>query len=423
MRSAPATVTVVSVGNELLSGQTIDTNAAWLGRTFASEGLPVLRRFTVADDDDAIREAVASALALSDIVCVSGGLGPTPDDRTKAAVAELLDRDLVHDEGVADTVRARFRSQGMDVPERSLGQSLVPEGSEVLANEWGTAPGLLIGVDARRVVLLPGVPRELRGIVEHALLPRLRADGVSGSGRHHFVVHTTGRSEPVLAEGLEARLAEIGAELLEGVEIAYLPDHLGVDLRFTISDPDPTRAAARFDALRSALGPVLDGWAFESPDGVAEALLAELRASGRTIAVAESCTGGLVGKRLTDRPGASDVVLGGVIAYANAVKVEALGVSDTVIADHGAVSEQVAEAMARGAADRFGADTSVAVTGVAGPGGGTDEKPVGTVWMGCVVDGDVVTRLGRFPGDRDSVRTRAAQAALALLYRRLKDDA
>lgn len=421
MSAAPRNAAVVSVGNELLSGQTIDTNAAWLGRALAQEGLAVVRRYTVGDDDVAIREALTAALAHCDVVCVSGGLGPTPDDRTKSAVAQLLRRPLVEDEGVAKTVRARFRSQGMDVPDRSRGQSLVPEGSVVLHNARGTAPGLWIAEGERRVVLLPGVPRELRGIVEDALLPRLRAEGLSTSGRYHFMVHTTGRSEPVLAEALEEKLLAVPPESRRGVEIAYLPDHLGVDLRFTIEDEDRTRAERRFRTLRDALEPVLDPWAFESPEGdLAEAVLRLLRQTGRSIAVAESCTGGLVGKRLTDRPGASDVVLGGVIAYANEVKVDKLGVPDSLIETYGAVSEEVAVAMAQGAAERFSARTSVAVTGVAGPGGGSDEKPVGTVWLATSVDGQVVASLGRFPGDRDSVRTRAAQGALAQLYRRLR---
>lgn len=420
--TAPPTAAIVSVGNELLFGETVDTNAAWLGRTLTGRGITVTRRFTVRDDSEAIEEAVRTALHTNDLVIVTGGLGPTEDDQTRETVAHILGRRLVRDDSVLDDVRARFEAAGRtELPESSLSQADVPEGAEVMRNSRGTAPGLLLHHEGRRVVLLPGVPSEMKGLVEDHLLPRLEREIGLRPDAAHRTVHTTGIPESALADALEPALAALPPALLDGVDLAWLPDREGVDLRFTFRGLAANEVDARFGALVDALGPVLDPWRYESPRGdLADAVVGALRESGRTIAVAESCTGGWVMRRLTDHPGASDVVLGGVVAYANEVKVEQLGVPAGAIEAHGAVSEEVAHAMASGVAERFGASTSVSITGVAGPGGGSPEKPVGTVWIGTVLDGRAEAARHRFPGDRDSVRARAAQAALAALYRRMR---
>ena len=418
-RSARAAI--VAVGNELLFGETVDTNAAWLGRTLSALGLLVTHRFTVGDVDDDIQAAVRRALDDADLVLISGGLGPTPDDRTKPAVSALLGRRLVPDASVAEAVAARFRAQGREAPSTTAGQSLVPEGATVLPNQYGTAPGLLLEHEGRHIVLLPGVPGELRGIVTDELVPRLDQLGLARSGVHHFTVHTTGCPESQLSEDVERLRSALPSSVIDEIDLAYLPDLTGVDLRFSVSGDDREAARGRFSELRAALAPALDPWAFEAPSGdLAEAVLSELRRAGRTVAVAESCTGGLVGARLTDHAGSSDVVLGGVIAYSNAVKTDRLGVDPAALEAHGAVSEPVVRAMVEGVARRFGASAAIASTGVAGPGGGSPEKPVGSVWLAAFVDGDVTAVLGRFAGDRASVRTRATQAALDLLYRRLR---
>ena len=399
----------------------MDTNAAWLGRTLSALGLLVTHRFTVGDVDDDIQAAVRRALDDADLVLISGGLGPTPDDRTKPAVSALLGRRLVPDASVAEAVAARFRAQGREAPSTTAGQSLVPEGATVLPNQYGTAPGLLLEHEGRHIVLLPGVPGELRGIVTDELVPRLDQLGLARSGVHHFTVHTTGCPESQLSEDVERLRSALPSSVIDEIDLAYLPDLTGVDLRFSVSGDDREAARGRFSELRAALAPALDPWAFEAPSGdLAEAVLSELRRAGRTVAVAESCTGGLVGARLTDHGGSSDVVLGGVIAYSNAVKTDRLGVDPAALEAHGAVSEPVVRAMAEGVARRFGASAAIASTGVAGPGGGSPEKPVGSVWLAAFVDGDVTSVLGRFAGDRASVRTRATQAALDLLYRRLR---
>ncbi len=412
---------IVSVGNELLYGQTVDTNAAWLGRVLAERGIPVVWRCTVGDVDADIVDAFDAARARADLVLVSGGLGPTPDDRTKPVIAAHLGRRLVPDEGARRDVEARFRAAGLDaVPPRSRGQYDVPDGARALRNPKGTAPGLLLEEDGCTVVLLPGVPQELRAIVEGDVFALLDGGGVTREAVRHRVVHTTGIFETRLAEVLEPRLASLPASLTRGIDLAYLPDLGGVDLRFTTRDSDVGVAGERLERLVEALEDVLGPWRFEAESGdLAEATVRALARFGRTVAVAESCTGGLIGKRLTDVAGASDVFLGGVIAYSNASKVRDLGVREDDLARHGAVSEAVACGLARGVAARFAADAGIGVTGVAGPAGGSDEKPVGTVWIAVFLDGEVEAFVAHFPGDRDSVRVRAAQAALAALHRRL----
>jgi nicotinamide-nucleotide amidase len=409
---------LVTVGNELLYGETVDTNAAWLGRSLAKLGFDVARGFTVGDDPDDIREAVGAAMGGSDLVLVSGGLGPTPDDLTKEAVAELLGREVVLDEQLLEALVARFRVRGYDrLPDPNRSQAGVPEGAIVLRNPQGTAPGLGLETGSCVIVLLPGVPRELRAIfggdLTTMLLERF-AERLEST--HHRIIHTTGVAE--------SRLSELVTPLLPDdlgpVSLAFLPDLRGVDLRLTAKGVSRTEAEDWLARLERALEPAVSKWRFEAESGdVAEALNTALLAAGMTVATAESCTGGLVAKRITDRPGSSDVFLGGVVAYADAIKIEELGVSPEDHATPGAVSEPVVRQMAAGVRERFGASAGIGITGVAGPGGGSAEKPVGTVWLAIAVEDDVEAVLISLPGDRNMVREFAAQAALGWLYRRV----
>lgn len=416
--SAPPTAALVTVGNELLYGETVDTNAAWLSRSLASRGIHVVRKFTVGDEEMDIRDAVQAAMATGELVLVSGGLGPTPDDLTRDAVASLLGRELRFDEELYARLEERFRRRGYEkLPESNRSQAQVPEGARVLENVNGTAPGLAIEAESSLVVLLPGVPRELRGIYEGDLQDVLdHRFGQRAEPIRHRVLHTTGVPE--------SRLTELVADALPEdtgpVSLAFLPDVRGVDLRLTASGVSAAAADEWFARIESALEPVIGRWRFEAESGdVAEAVITSLRESGSMLAVAESCTGGLVAKRITDVAGSSDVFVGGVIAYADEVKVEMLGVPERVLRREGAVSEGVARAMAEGVAERLGASAAIGVTGVAGPGGGTEEKPVGTVWVSAALEGRVEARLLSLPGDRSAVRERAAQAALAELHKLL----
>lgn len=410
---------IVAVGDELLQGHTVDTNAAWLGRELGGRGIEVLRRYTVGDERDEIRWAVSDAAGAADLVLVSGGLGPTPDDLTRDAVADLIGARLDTDPEVLESIRARFRERGIpELPDPNRRVAQVPAGARKLDNPVGTAPGLALDVGSTLVVLLPGVPAELKSIVSGALGPLLseRFAGLLPPTRTR-TIHTTGIPESLLAQRVSRALPD-GAG---GLRLAFLPDVRGVKIRITAVGLDEADAERRFDALERSLEDVLEPWRFEAPGGdLVEALVDALRRRGATLAVAESCTGGLVAKRLTDLAGVSDTFLGGVVTYANAAKVRELGVDERDLLRHGAVSRVVAERMAAGVAEAFGADAGVGVTGVAGPGGGTDDKPVGTVWYAAWFRGRGAVRGERFPGDRRGVRERSAQAALLLLLRLLE---
>lgn len=413
---------IVAVGNELLYGETVDTNAAWLGRALAALGIPVVGKQTVGDVTEEIQAAVRTATQRAELVMVCGGLGPTPDDLTKDAVAELLGLELRLDEALLARLRERFRARGYSrLPSPNWSQAEVPEGAIVLRNDHGTAPGLLLEAGSAAVVLLPGVPREMRGIYEGDLVAELKA---RFAGRllpvHHRMIHTTGVTESRLAELVEPALPED----MGPVTLAFLPDLRGVDMRLTARGVPQDEANAWLARIEQALDPVLARWRFEAASGdAAEALNDALARAGKRVAVAESCTGGLVAKRMTDPPGSSRVFVGGVVAYANEVKTAQLGVSKEDIAREGAVSETVARGMALGVAERFGVEAGIGVTGIAGPGGGTPEKPVGSVWLAVALDGEVRTHRLSLMGDRVAIRERAAQEALARLLRLVRERA
>ena len=411
---------VLTIGTELLLGLTVDTNAAELGRALAAAGAEVTRRTTVADRPEAIRAVVAEALDRAGFVITTGGLGPTRDDMTKTVVADLLGKRLVVDERLLAGLEARFKKLGRPMPPLNRTQAEVPEGALVLANPRGTAPGLWVeDARGRVIVLLPGVPREMRGLLVEEVLPRL----VARQGNDRRVVlsrtlRTTGIAESALAE----RVGAIDPEILP-LTLAYLPSVDGVDLRVTAwgleSRDAEARLAAVVERLRAAAGD--HGYGEDGAD-LAAVVLDALRSGRHRLGVAESCTGGMVAERVTNVPGASDRFIGGVVAYADVVKTAALKVPIETLEAHGAVSEETVRAMAEGAQRLFSADCTIAVTGIAGPGGGTPDKPVGTVWLAARVH--TVTRAVKrvFPGDRDEIRRRAAQAALDLLRRLLAES-
>lgn len=439
MMASGASAVIVTVGEELLSGATTDGNAAWLGRQLARLGVPVVERFTVGDRDDRIAAALHSALELAEIVVFTGGLGPTDDDRTRPAVARALGLGLTQDAEVVAGLEARFIAAGhQGLPTANLRQAMVPDGATVLKNPAGTAPGLWLKVDGvRGVALLPGVPREMRALfpaVEREIVLRL---GARLSPTWSLTLHTTGIAESVLAPQVEAALQGDGAgdprddlALRLGVDVAYLPELTGVDLRLTTRGVDEASARAVLEQVRSCLSPIVADYLFEAPEtgDLVEALGQRLQRSELSVATAESCTGGGVAERLTRLAGASSWYAGSVVAYDNRVKQALLGVDMNLIERFGAVSEPVAEAMARGVLKRIDADCAIALTGIAGPGGGSPTKPVGTVCIAVAWPGPGASQLHIasftrvFPGDREAVRVRAGQAALAALYRRLDLD-
>ena len=408
---------VLTIGTELLLGLTVDTNAAELGRALAAAGAEITRRTTVADRPEAIRAGVAEALDRTGFVITTGGLGPTRDDMTKTVVADLFARRLVLDERLLAGLEARFQQLGRPMPALNRTQAEVPEGATVLPNPRGTAPGLWVeDARGRVVVLLPGVPREMRGLLVEEVLPRL----VARQGRERRVVlsrtvRTTGTPESALAE----RVGPIEPEIAP-LTLAYLPSVEGVDLRITAWGLAPTDADARLAAVVQRLKATVGEHGYGEDDAdLAAVVLDALRTGRHRLGVAESCTGGMIAERVTNVPGASDTFIGGVVAYADVVKTAALKVPIETLEAHGAVSEETVRAMAEGAQRLFSADCTIAVTGIAGPGGGTPDKPVGTVWLAARVH--TATRAVKrvFPGDRDEIRRRAAQAGLDLLRRLL----
>ena len=415
---------IVSVGNELLFGETVNTNAAWLGRALAEKGIVVSCGYTVGDTRTSIQDVVRTATRSADLVLISGGLGPTGDDITRNAVADLFERPLRSNERLLAKLRDRFHAHGYrEFPETNLSQVEVPEGAIVLDNPNGTAPGLAFEEDSTLVVMLPGVPRELHGIFLgdlSTLLEEWLGDRMAPV--HHRMLHTTGVPESRLAELIEEAISSDSAfaSVLTEVSLAYLPDLRGVDLRITSRSVSTEEAKASLDRAEEELDTQIARWRYHTISGdIVESVSDALRDLGLMLAVAESCTGGLLTKRLTDHPGASTFFVGGVIAYDDSVKISALDVSQQDLSRFGAVSEVVAIQMALGASKRLGSDVGLAVTGVAGPGGGTKEKPVGRVWFAVVLNGEERTCSVDFPGDRDAVRERAAQAALAMLLRTL----
>jgi len=406
-------VELVTVGTELLLGLTVDTNGAEIGRACAADGLRLVRRATVGDDVDAIRDAVSAAMARAPVVITTGGLGPTRDDATKLAIAGLFGRRVIEDPEVLRALEERARRMGrwpMAASNRS--QAAVPDGAVVLPNPRGTAPGLWLEHDARIVIMLPGVPREMRGLLHEEVLPRLRQRmGDAVSVVRSRAVRVTGIAESTLADLVGPREDELAP-----LTLAYLPSEAGVDLRLTAWALPPDAAdralAAGVGRLMALVGAPAYG---EDETDLAAVVLTLLRQRGATLAVAESCTGGMLGARITAVPGSSDVFVGGEITYANEVKSTRLGVPADLLAAHGAVSEPVARAMADGARRVFGSDAGIAVTGVAGPAGGTPQKPVGTVWLAADWRGAVRVAQVRFSGDRGEIRSRAAQGALNLL--------
>ena len=411
-------IEVVTIGDELLLGYTIDTNAAHLARTLAAEGVEISRRTTVGDSADAIASAVRDGLDRAGAVITTGGLGPTSDDLTKPSIAALFGRGMVLDEEHLAWMEERFtRLFRRPMPAANRQQAMLPEGARKLRNNHGSAPGIwLEDGDGRWVAMLPGVPREMRGMAADTLVPLIR-ERLGGDRRvvRSRTLRTTGVGESFLADRIESIEGGVGE-----VDLSYLPNAEGTDLRLTVRGARPDdadrRLAASAERLRRVVGDAVYG---EDGADLAAVVLDLCRERRLTIGVAESCTGGLLGTRLTAVAGSSDVVIGGVIAYSNALKTSLLGVAETLLAEHGAVSEPVVQSMASGCRRATGAAIGIAITGIAGPGGGTAEKPVGTVWIASDLDDVVEARCLRLIGDRAEVRQRAAQAALQMVRRRL----
>jgi nicotinamide-nucleotide amidase len=410
-------IEIVAIGNELLLGFTVDTNGAELGRALAAIGVRVTRRTTVGDNPASIRAAVEEALVRTGVVLTTGGLGPTRDDVSKKVIAELYRWPLRFHDDIWERLVERFRRMGREPAPANRGQAEVPEGAVVLNNRWGTAPGLWFEGAPGLVIMLPGVPSEMRKLLEHEVAPRLaaRAGGA-------VVLSKELRTSSIPESTLASRIADLEDELAP-LSLAYLPGVRGVDLRLTAWNLPAEEARTLLDRsaerLRSVIGDVVYG-----EDGVdlAAVLVNRLRERNMTLSIGESCTGGLVGARVTAIPGSSAVFQGGAVCYSNEAKTALLGVPADLINSVGAVSPEVALALARGARERFGTQAAIGVTGIAGPDGGTEDKPVGTVCFAWLLGHKDQEARYVFPGNREEVRERAAQFALHRLLRMAESD-
>jgi len=405
---------ILAIGSEMLTPFRVDTNSLFITDRLNTIGYDVRLKAVVADDIGELARVVESALAWADLIVITGGLGPTEDDMTRDAVARALGITLDVDESIVERIRERFARRGMTMPDINRRQAMVPRGAEVLPNPNGTAPGLWLERGSTALVLLPGPPREMKPMLEAVIAERL-APKSGGGGLFRRVLKITGRAESdVDAQASPVYVAWTSQAVPISTTILAV---LGqIELHLTAQASRKADADAALDAavleLQNALGPSVysvDGRGLEQVVGDL------LREHKMTIAVAESCTGGLLASRLTDVPGSSEYVDRGVVCYSNRSKTELAGVPEALILEHGAVSEPVAQAMAEGIRSRAGTNVGIGITGIAGPGGGSPEKPVGTVALAVVVDEDVRVRTFQFVGGREMVKFQAAQSALNMI--------
>lgn len=410
--TAPRRAEILTIGDELLSGETVDTNANYLDGRLAAWGWQVQRHVTVADDVVAIAQALTEAAGRSDLVLTSGGLGPTEDDVTLEACARALGCPLRLDEAILERIAARFRSFGREMTPNNRRQALVPEVGEPLVNGSGTAPGFRCTLGDAQIFVLPGVPREVRWFVEHVLTSELDR---GQPAVHRRTLRTVGIGE----SKLETEIADVVETYRNRVRFGYRAIGMETHIKLAVGTA-PGGGVELLDAVEIALRSVLGDAIFGRDDTDLIAALAErLLARGATVATAESCTGGLLGKLLTDRAGSSEYYRGGCVTYSDDAKVVLLGVDEVDLEVHGAVSERIVQQMAKGVRKRLHADWGLAISGIAGPDGGTKDKPVGTVWIAMAGPDRLQSKRLQLAGDREMVRTNAAKILLDWLRRGL----
>jgi nicotinamide-nucleotide amidase len=404
------TAAILSIGTELTRGELINSNAAWLSEQLTTLGFEVLEHVTVDDDIGRIVAALERLATRHRLVLSTGGLGPTTDDLTTEAVARALGVGLVRDDASLERIRKLFSSRGRTMSPSNEKQADFPSGAEVLANDMGTAPGFGVTLGGSKLFFMPGVPYEMRHIFEERIVPRIAP--LAERSSHQIHLRTFGMFESQLNEALKGVEAQF-----PGLTIGYRASFPEIELKLLVRDRDSAAArslAERAEVeVRKRVGAVIFGDRETTYPG---AVGRTLRDRGVTLAVAESCTGGLVGSLLTSVAGSSEFLLFDAVVYSNSAKTQVLGVSEETLRAYGAVSEETAGAMVRGVLRVSEADLGVAITGVAGPGGGTDEKPVGTVWIGVGSRGGALyVRHFKLPGDRERIRTLSAYMALRMV--------
>lgn len=405
--------TIISVGNELLNGKTVNSNAAYIGEALFEIGIPTHKIITIGDTAAEIAGTLSMALEESDVVITTGGLGPTHDDITKKAVAEYFDSNLILNENILRKIEERFQRRGMKMPAVNRNQALAPDKAELIDNPVGTAAGLLFKEKGKFVFVLPGIPLEMQAMLDQSVIPFLKEN----CERRDFRVHlyrTTGIPE--------SKIYEICKDLFEqypSYEIAFLPKYTGVEIRVAV-DNDHSLEADKYPLFEQELYRRIGKYIYAEGKQELEEVVGELLLRDRlTISVAESCTGGLIQDRLTNVSGSSEYFEGGVTTYSNESKAKFLGVKQTTLERFGAVSDEVAREMAAGCQQAYGTDLALATTGIAGPTGGTEAKPVGLIYIALATPQKVISKKFIFGGNRRMNKEAGAQAALEMLRREL----
>lgn len=403
--------TILTIGDEILIGQIVDTNSVSIAKHLNTAGIVVREKISIGDDRTQILDTVSRALHGSEVTVITGGLGPTKDDITKKTLAELFNSDMHYDETVAAHVERMLTARGIDFNELNRSQALVPDACTVLFNAHGTAPGMWFERDGHVVVSLPGVPYEMEHLMQDEVMPRLKARFSLRQIVHRTMI-TAGLPESMLAKRIETWENALPPYL----KLAYLPNPGAVRLRLSAYEVEGESVAReierQFEALRRIIPHNVLGYETATMQELVHRILTERR---QTLATAESCTGGVIASRFTAMPGASAYFLCGVVSYSNEAKIRVLGVDADTIARYGAVSEQVARQMAEGVRRVAGADYAIATTGIAGPTGGSAEKPVGTVWIAVATPAGTVAQCRQCGTDRGQIIDRASAFAIGLL--------
>lgn len=407
---------IIGVGDELLIGQTIDTNSAFIAKAIAPYGFDVIRKYVISDTEEEIKKSLDLAIPDADLVILTGGLGPTKDDITKYTLNTYFAGELITNETVLQHVRQFFEKRNRPMLQTNEAQALVPNNCEILFNRLGTAPGMLFKRGTCTVISLPGVPSETQTIIQEELLPRLAAErnGLNNTSHRHLV--TFGIGESFLAE----KIKDIESALPSSIKLAYLPEHNLMKLRLTLTPTTQptTDEIGELNTYTSLIQERISEFVIGADDSSLETLLVSLLKNNRlTVATAESCTGGAIASSIADVPGASEVLIGGIVCYANRIKTQELGVSEKILNEIGAVSHETVSQMAKGCRAKMGSDIAVSVSGILGPTGATDIKPVGLVYFG--IDSRLGTQTFEFKYHygRDVNKTMAIRQALFLVLK------
>ncbi len=405
---------IITIGDEILYGQTIDTNSAWLARELNSLGIDVIEIRSVSDRKDSIENALKEALDRADMVFLTGGLGPTNDDITKKTLAQFFGKNLVHNKSVEENIQKLFRQWGRKASPANLSQAEIPENATPLHNPLGTAPGMWFDINGKIVVSMPGVPHEMQAIFSNEVVPLLKKKWTLPALSHRFVM-TAGMGESQIAE----RLQRFEKNLPENVRLAYLPSLGMVKLRLTAKGSDKAKLESLLDRLSKEVMSALPDIVYYKGDdesmSISKALGLALLKKNATLGTAESCTGGKIASDITSIPGASLYFKGSVVSYSNEIKMKVLGVKQETLEKEGAVSEETVKEMVRGAIQLLNVDYAVAVSGIAGPTGGTPDKPVGTVWTAIASKDRIKTKLLHLSGGRLQIIRLTSNLSQAIL--------